>query len=311
MYWLEVSVTTDGEGAEAVSELLQAYAYQGGVVLEQAGDPDDPQPDALLPEIAVKIYVPGERDDLALRRTIEEALYQLNRLYPLPQPRFRKLADEDWATAWRKSYKPFAVGRNFWIQPSWLERDDGDHSGLVITLDPGMAFGTGLHPSTQMCLTLLEDELLLSASQSPKAVLDVGTGSGILAIAAAKLGASRVLACDTDFVAVRSASDNARQNDVFSQLVLFQGSLAAVRRQSWQLILVNILAPVIVALLHNDRMLDYLSEDGRVVLSGIIEEQAAEVVKAVNSCGGEIDRTLTSGDWVALLVKKKRHYPPG
>ncbi len=185
MYWLEISVTTDGEAAEAVSEMLRPYAYDQGVVFEQLGDALSPEPNALEPEITVKIYVPEEEDAPELRHRIQEAIYHMNRLYPIPAPVFRILQDEDWATAWRKNYEPFRIGHNLLIQPSWQQVVEKDDDDIVITLDPGMAFGTGLHPTTQMCLLALEQYV-----QAEDDVMDVGTGSGILSIVAAKLGAS-------------------------------------------------------------------------------------------------------------------------
>jgi ribosomal protein L11 methyltransferase len=299
MVWLEVSVPSDGEAAEAVSELLRPYAYNGGVVLEQLGLSDDPTPDALDPTITVKIYVPESEDTAAFRRRIEEALYHLNRLYPVPPPAFRRLAEADWANAWKVHYHPFRLGRHLWIQPSWatdtvLEANSGD---VILTLDPGMAFGTGLHPTTQMCLQALEQLM-----QPGMRVLDVGTGSGILAIAAAKLGATGVWAVDTDHVAVKSASENVQQNEVQSRVVVRQGSLNDVVAREWDLIVVNILAPVIASMLRQDGLLDYLAPAGRLILSGIIDEQRVLVTDAVADAGGTIEEILVIRDWLALVV---------
>jgi ribosomal protein L11 methyltransferase len=194
MYWLEVSVVTDGEGAEAVAEALRPFAYQNGVVLEQLGDSHNPDPDALEPAVTVKIYLPEAEDTAARRRQIEEILYHLGRMYPLPEPIFRQLKEEDWANAWKENYHPFRVGQRVWIRPSWLDKaDEAQSDDIVLTLDPGMAFGTGLHPTTQLCLQALEQLV-----RSGMSVLDVGTGSGILAILAAMWGAARVGALHTD-----------------------------------------------------------------------------------------------------------------
>ncbi|HFE66812.1 MAG TPA: 50S ribosomal protein L11 methyltransferase, partial [Chloroflexi bacterium] len=114
MYWLEVSVVTDGEGAEAVAEALRPFAYDDGVVLEQWGDESDPDPDALETAVTVKIYLPEEEDTPAVRRRIEEIIYHMGRLYPLPEPLFRQLKEEDWANAWKENYHPFRVGNRIW-----------------------------------------------------------------------------------------------------------------------------------------------------------------------------------------------------
>lgn len=271
MYWLEISVTTDGEAAEAVSEMLRPFAYDQGVVFEQLGDVSSPEPDALEPEITVKIYVPEGEDAPELRQRIEESIYHMNRLYPIPAPVFRILEDEDWATVWQKNYEPFRIGQNLLIQPSWkkvVEADDGD---IVVTLDPGMAFGTGLHPTTQMCLLALEQYV-----QAEDNVLDVGTGSGILSIVAAKLGARRILAFDKDRQAVLASHENAIINRVIDKFELYQGTMSAIKPTPWDLVLVNILAPVIINLLDEGQLMACLAPRGKVILSGIIEEQADE-----------------------------------
>jgi ribosomal protein L11 methyltransferase len=299
MYWLEVSVRTDGEAAEAVSELLRPYAYNDGVVLEQLGVSDDATPDALETTVTVKIYIPENEDTPAIRRRIAEGLYHLNRLYPVPAPHFHQLEEADWAHAWKAHYHPFRLGRRLWIRPSWitdesLEASSGD---VILTLDPGMAFGTGLHPTTQMCLQVLEQ-----LTQPGMRVLDLGTGSGILAIAAAKLGATAVRAVDTDRVAVETAVTNVRQNDVQDNVVVDQGSLPDVLDKDWDLVVVNILAPVIASMLRHDRLLDYLAPGGRLILSGIIDEQRELVATAVADAGGAIDQTMSIRDWLALVV---------
>jgi ribosomal protein L11 methyltransferase len=300
MYWLEVSVVTDGEGAEAVAEALRPFAYQNGVVLEQLGDENSLDPDALEPEVTVKIYLPEDEDTPQARRRIEEVVYHLGRLYPLPEPIFRQLQEEDWANAWKENYHPFRVGRHVWIRPSWLdEQDEAEGDDIVLTLDPGMAFGTGLHPTTQMCLQALEQWV-----QPGMSVLDVGTGSGILAILAAKLGAAQVMAVDTDELAVKTAVANAAQNQVADQISVQQGTLTTIRQRNWDVVVVNILAPVIIAMLEQDGLLDYVGENGRLILSGIIDEQMEEVMTAVHQAGGHVQQTFTIRDWVALLVSK-------
>ncbi|MCA9973857.1 MAG: 50S ribosomal protein L11 methyltransferase [Anaerolineales bacterium] len=298
MDWLEISVATDGEAAEAVAEMLRPFAYQDGVVLEQLGDETSAEPDALLPTVSVKIYVPGSEDTPALRRRIEENLYHMNRLYPVPAPVFKRLADQDWANAWKAHYHPFRIGKRLWIQPSWrtAEQDAADpDADIILTLDPGMAFGTGTHPTTQMCLELLEELV-----QPGVCVLDVGTGSGILAVAAAKLGAETVWGIDTDELAVRAATENAAQNGV--TLTVWRGMLPSVERRGWDLVVVNILAPVIVALLRDDGLLRYVAPGGRLILSGIIDTQAEMVETAVHAAGGVVHAKVAIRDWLAYAV---------
>ncbi|MDT8305299.1 MAG: 50S ribosomal protein L11 methyltransferase [Anaerolineae bacterium] len=302
-YWLEVTVVTDGEAAEAVAEALRPLAHQESVVLEQLGDAASLDPYALEPEVAVKIYLPGDQDTQAVRRRIEELLYYLGRLYPIPAPTFRKLQDEDWANAWKAHYTPFRVGCRLWIQPSWVEELATRPDDIILTLDPGMAFGTGLHPTTQMCLQAVE-ELVRPGMR----VLDVGTGSGILAIAAALLGAGResggtIVAVDTDRLAVAAAVENAARNRV--QIDVHQGSLASVPPGNWDLVIVNILAPAIVTMLQNGLMV-YVAEAGSLLLSGIIEEQLPGVEVALEAAGGQIIEKRQIRDWVGLTVRPAR-----
>lgn len=299
MYWLEVSVLADGEAAEAVADALRPIAYQDGVVLEQRGDPHSVDPSALEPEVIVKIYLPGEEDTSERRQRIREVLYYLGRLYPVPEPTFRKLEDQDWAEAWKAHYSPFRVGERLWIRPSWAATDESLAPGdVVLTLDPGMAFGTGLHPTTQMCLQVLERLV-----QPGMCVLDIGTGSGILSIAALRLGAGSALAVDTDPQALAAAGENARINGVAGQVVVREGTLTDVaERGKWDLVLVNILAPVIVGMLQDDGLLDYATKDGRLVLSGIIDEQAMAVRGTLAEAGGIVVDEFNIRDWVTLIA---------
>ncbi len=308
MYWLEVSVTTDGEGAEAIAEALKPFAYQESVVLEQLGDADDLEPDALETAVTVKLYAPEDKDTPQFRSKLEEMIYQYGRLYPIPPPTFRKLEDQDWANAWKVHYHPFRIGQKIWIQPSWLELEaasDKDADGVqpddvVLILDPGMAFGTGLHPTTQMCLRALEESV-----RPGQTVLDVGAGSGILAIAAAKLGAARLLAFDTDELAVSATVDNAAKNGVAGQISVFKGTLAQVAEKGWDVVVVNILAPVIIAMFQQDELLSYVGENGRLILSGIIEVQGNDVEAALAAAGGYVVEKLQIRDWVSYIVARK------
>ena len=206
---IEISVVADSEAAEAVSELFNRYngggydedsrageASGGGAVIEVTGFDDFGRPIAGEYRLVVKTYVkPGVRG-AEIRRKIEEGLWRLSLIYPMPEAQIRVLKEEDWAHAWKKHYKPMRVGQRIVLKPSW-ETFDAAESDIVIELDPGMAFGTGLHPSTRLCIDALEEIV-----QTGDTVLDIGTGSGILSIIAAKLGAGGVVATDIDPVAV-------------------------------------------------------------------------------------------------------------
>lgn len=304
MDWTEVRVVTDGEGAEAVAEALRPFAYNQGVALEQLGDMSTADPDALETAVTVKIYLPEDKDTPHIRQQIETIIYHLGRLYPLPEPTFHRLAEQDWANAWKAHYHPFRVGERLWIQPSWVDELD-DESGdkvqpgdLVLTLDPGMAFGTGSHPTTQMCLRFLEKYL-----EPGQSVMDVGTGSGILAIAAAKLGASEVFAFDNDDLAVKTAVSNVEQNSVTGLIQLEVGTLETVPFRQWDVVVVNILAQVINYLIAEENLLGHVNPAGVILLSGIIEEQLPEVVGTIEQAGGRVQEVLQIRDWVCLAVQ--------
>jgi ribosomal protein L11 methyltransferase len=300
----EISVITDGEAAEAVAEVLRPFAYQDSVVLEQLGDAHSTDPLALEPAVTVKIYVPLEKDTPQLRLRIEEILYHMNRLYPVPAPTFHVMEEQDWANAWKEHYHPFRIGKRIWIRPSWHEdkpapgADQAQSDDIILVLDPGMAFGTGLHPTTQSCLSALERVV-----EPGDTVLDVGTGSGILAIAAARLGATAVSAVDTDELAVKATEGNARLNDVSHLLSIWQGDLSSVSEQGWDVVVVNILAPVIVDLLRRGGLMDYPAPDGRLILSGIIDVQAPDVEAALTAAGGRVIERIQERDWVTLIAQ--------
>jgi ribosomal protein L11 methyltransferase len=300
----EISVTTDGEAAEAVAEVLRPFAYQNSVVLEQKGDMNSLDPMAVEPAVSVKIYVPQEKDTAQLRRKIEEILYHMNRLYPLPEPVFTLLKEKDWAHAWKDNYHPFRVGEHIWIRPSWYdeesESDDNqpDPADVILVMDPGMAFGTGTHPTTQACLVALEKYV-----KPGDLVLDVGTGTGILAIAAAKLGAAAITAVDTDEQAIITTLENARINLAGEKISAWQGDLASVGREQWDVVVVNILAPVIIKLLESGSLLDYVRPDGHLILSGIIDVQRDGVENALNSADGRVVDVLSHRDWITLIAQ--------
>ncbi|MBN1287145.1 MAG: 50S ribosomal protein L11 methyltransferase [Anaerolineae bacterium] len=304
MNWLEVSLVVDGEAAEAVADLFQQYAHQG-VVIETAAPDLDAWPDELEEKLkgqalVVRAYLPPGAATEDARARIEQGLWYLSRLYPMPhQPTYRTVEEADWAEAWKVHYKPVRVGRRILIRPRWeaVAAAPGD---VVIALDPGMAFGTGTHPSTQLCLAALEDYV-----KPGDAVLDLGTGSGILAIAAVKLGAREALALDVDDVAVRVAGENARENGVGGMVTVQRGSLEAAQATGrvWDVAAVNILAKVIIAFCGAG-LGDVVKPGGVLVAAGVIEEQAAEVAAALAGAGLAVVETRMIGDWVALVCRR-------
>jgi ribosomal protein L11 methyltransferase len=286
--WVEASVQVDGEAAEVVSEVFNRYGRGGAVLSTDFGNGSG---NAAV--VTVKTYLPLDEEGRKTRRCIEEALWHLGQIYPLPAPEFRELTEDDWAHAWKKHYHIQRIGQRIVVKPPWQEHQPRSDE-VVIELDPGMAFGTGLHPTTRMCLQALEEHLEPGAK-----VLDLGTGSGILAIAAAKLGASYVLALDNDPLAVRAAQVNVQFNGAQNTVTIELGSLDKAT-DKFDLLLVNILARVIIEL-ADQGLVNRVQPNGLMIVAGIIEEQEAEVKAALGKHGLEIVKRRQDKDWVTLV----------
>ena len=287
--WLEVSVTVENEAAESVAEVLSRYAYRG-VVIEAGPDGWNAGP------VIVRAYLPADDQLRANKRSVREALGHLNQICPVSLPTFRPVAEADWTEAWKERLKVMRVGQHIVIRPSWLDYVPAPRD-VVVQLDPGMAFGTGLHPTTQMCLVAIEELMRPEAE-----VLDMGTGSGILAIAAAKLGAGRVLAVDNDPVAVKAARGNVLANGVQETVSVMPGSLADVSG-SYDLVVVNILEKVIVEMMQAG-LVGRMCPGGELVATGIIIEQEAKVVAAIEQQRLVFVDRCQSEDWVCLVARR-------
>ncbi len=299
MNWTRVSVQVDGEAAEAVAEMLRPFAH-GGVSLEQwAADLSVDAPEPVLDEqVTVSIYLPAKEDTPAVRQRIEEILWHMGQLRPIPAPAFSTVCEEDWANAWKRHYTAFRIGRRLLICPAW-EAATPRPDEVVLLMDPGMAFGTGLHPTTRMCLEAVEEQAHPGIS-----VMDLGTGSGILAIAAAKLGAGPILALDTDDVAVQAAIQNCANNDVADVVQIQRGTLGDIAPgRTWDLVLVNILAPVIMQLLDGG-LEGVVRPGGKIVFSGIIEDQSPEIQAGMERVGIQLDEQRQVKDWVTLIGRR-------
>ncbi len=299
MNWLEISVLADGEAAEAISEVFNRYAGEPdgatGAVVELTGF--DSRGELTAPQLRVCTYVRQGQQAPMLARKIEESLWHLRMLYEFGEPVIMEVAEEDWANAWKAHYQPIRLGQRIYIVPSWIEAAP-QPTDILIRLDPGMAFGTGTHPSTRLCLLNLE-RLLRPGDR----VLDVGTGSGILAIAAVLLGASTVTATDIDPLAVRVAVENAALNGVADQINLFATPLPAGDPAPFDLIVVNILAEVIIGLLDAD-LSAWLRPSGQLILGGIIDTWAGAVLAALERNGLAVTSRLDEGDWVGLTAQR-------
>ena len=304
-----------GIDSELVADVLR-QGCPGGVAIEPATHPD-PCGDGYLVDgdapALVKGYLPAGPDSLRLRRSLRLALS----FAPLQQPprwrRARRLREEDWRHAWKRYFRVQRIG-GLVVKPSWATYTPRG-AETVIEIDPGMAFGTGQHPTTALCLRALEDAVRPSPSAALRAgmrVLDLGTGSGILAIAAAKLGAGHVLALDVDPLAVKAARQNAAANGVAALIDVRDGSLSesapppgpfgGAQDRPFDLIVANIsgltierLAPAFVR---------SLLPGGVLVASGFLEDAVAGISRALGDAGLSVDRVLTEGIWWATVAHK-------
>ncbi|GAP62086.1 ribosomal protein L11 methyltransferase [Ardenticatena maritima] len=297
MQWLEVSLEgVDGEGVEAVWEHFQHYTHGSPVIEEIRETAHGPLPE---PRLAVRGYIPDTPNGLEAVQKLREAIWHLSMIYPLPEVQVRPLHEKDWTEAWKQHYHRQRVGERLVIAPAWDTTPPAEDE-IVIFIDPGMAFGTGQHPSTQLVLRLLEAEC-----QPGMRVYDVGCGSGILSIAAAKLGASQIDAVDIDAVAVEATCENAERNnvpcgpDTREGIRVATGSIETFAGP-YDLILINILAEIIVGLLPH--VPARLAPGGRAILAGIIAEREPLVLDALRLHGLHVVRRETMGDWVGLVI---------
>lgn len=304
MDWIEISVTTQSGGADAVSELMMGCGARGTQILDRADIPTsdsgagfgelygDDLVDKLPREVTVKAWYASPEEALSARQAVaalrEKGLAGMGAL-DLASSRVQ---DEDWAENWKQYYKPMRVGRRLVIRPVW-EAYQAEADDLVITMDPGMAFGTGTHETTRLCLLMIEQHV------SGGRALDIGTGSGILAIALARLGCLEVCAVDIDPVAVKAASENIARNGLTDRITVRQGDLARSEQGQFDFICANILADVIISLAP--ALPKLMAPHARFLASGIIREREQDVLKACQAAGLHVQDRRAEGEWVALL----------
>lgn len=335
--WLEVSLIVEPELVEPVSEVLARFAPDGVVVesITLTAEMDNNLGRAIGP-LRVAAYLPVDDSLEEKRQRLEKSLWYLGRIRPLPAPSFQVIEQADWSESWKQHYHPIDIGERLVVVPAWLENPRPER--IPIRIDPGMAFGTGTHPTTQLCLAVVEEYLTgdgrpqtadggqktetASSASGPRSsvvgrrpasestrlsrvVIDLGCGTAILAIAAIKLGVERALGVDIDPEAIQAAQENVAANGVETQIELAVGSLQEVLAGNFGLrqgglVLANILAPVLVRLL-GEGLAELLEPGGLLVLSGILAEQAGEVQAALEKSGLRLIETRQMGDWVALL----------
>ena len=300
--WLELSSVVEPEAADAVAEVFGRWGH--GVAIDQpVRDAPDGEGGWVDPaqNVVVKTYLPLDQHVEASRRLLEEAVWHLGRLRHVEPLQTRGLAEEDWAHAWKRYFFPHRIGRRLVVVPSW-RRGRYEARDVVIRLDPGMAFGTGLHPTTRMCLQLLEEHV-----RRGDRVLDFGCGSGILSIAAALLGAARVLALDVDSVAVRVAGENARRNRVARRITVSLGSVETdptLPQAPFDLIVANISALVLKN--AEPGLAAVIRSGGLLILSGLLQKNASDVGSLYVSRNWELLETRGEGDWAAIVVRRRK-----
>ncbi|MBA4600768.1 50S ribosomal protein L11 methyltransferase [Thermoactinomyces mirandus] len=313
MNWLEISVHTGREALEAVSQFLQDLGA-GGVAIEDSevlhrtfadhfGEIVELSPEDYPEEgVIVKAYLSDLKrlDGSGLIRQVEMKLKSLEQIGLDVRParvEVRTVSESSWENEWKKYYKPVQVSGQITIKPVWENYEARGSGEKIIQMDPGMAFGTGTHPTTRLSIQLLEKYMPSQAS-----VIDVGCGSGILSIVAGKLGAGKILALDKDPLAVEKAGENIRLNPLDSQIVVKEGDLLKGVSETADVVVANILAEIIAKMVYD--LPRVLVPGGIFIGSGIVREKAEIVEKALVSCGLKVLEAKQQEGWVAIAAKK-------
>jgi ribosomal protein L11 methyltransferase len=299
--WLEMRLAIPDQAVDLVSQALMEIGCTGITAAEKALDTFVvPEPDSLGNDPVLRAYFIYPENVEMLCDSVQQALSTLAGLYPeLAETRldYRQLADHDWASDWQQHFPPFRVGNRLVIHPSWVDWPTTGNEA-VLTLDPGQAFGTGTHATTGLCLEALSDHF--ESISPPQRILDVGTGSGILAMAGAALGATEVIACDIDSAACQVARANIQQNQLTKQISITDDPLDKISGQ-YDLVLANILAAENIRLA--DQLVEHLAPKGRLVLSGILIEQEQQVITGFADFPLELLSTSHRDEWTCIVYQ--------
>lgn len=304
MKWLEVAVTADPESQEIISQVLMDQGVQGleitdpyafRQVLEEnryLDYADDGLIESYGDRIIIRAYFSADRNIDDLKKKLDMDFQEI--LGSVPEYSVRIRDDSEWKDNWKKYYRTFKISDRVVIKPGWEEyRPEGDE--IVVELEPGMAFGTGTHETTRMCASFL-DELV----KGKEKVLDLGCGTGILGIIAAKLGADEVTCVDIDDAAYKVCLENVTKNHVSGKVHVINGELKDIEARKYDIIVANIIADVIISLLPEFRK--YSSSTTNILLSGIISERRDEVFNAVKKYGYHLVKEKKEGEWVAMQI---------
>jgi ribosomal protein L11 methyltransferase len=299
--WLRISLSLNGELAEAVAEVLDRFVSNGIVIESKIRHIDEQDEGTPEGNVIVSGYLFMDEIVEEKKKQIEEALWHLGQIQPLPPARYKVIKDKDWMSAWKKHYHPIPIGERLEIVPAWIK--ESDTSRIPILINPSMAFGTGTHPSTQLCLEYIEQYAVIG-----RPFIDVGCGSGILSIAALKLGASHALAVDIDPAAAKNTKSNAKANGVAGRIEVGVGSVEEIHAGRFSirkapLVVVNILAPVIIHMLQSG-LVSLVSRAGILVLAGILDTQLKAVDEAARSAGLSFVTSKYKNDWCSPVYRK-------
>ena len=314
MNWMEYTILTTTEASELISQLLMDAGSTGTMIEDKNDVAANQRPEgqwdiideAIAERIGDDVKVTGyfEADEkLADRLSYIDA--ELRRLRGMDlgmdlgklETLRHDVAEQDWTESWKAAFKPFRLGRHMVVKPSWetVEGREGDH---IIEIDPGMAFGTGTHETTGMCVRLVEKYV-----RPGDKVIDIGTGTGILAIAAAHMGAKQVLATDLDAVAVRVAAENVAVNGFADKIDVRCGDLLEVVQESGNVVIANIIADVIIALAAPVRA--RIVDSGLFICSGISVERRDDVLRTLKQADYDVLDVVTEGEWCAMAARKR------
>lgn len=295
MTWTEISIKVPGEYAEPVSHLFSKHG-EGAAVVEMPGgyNPDEGEAPPVDSPVIVKTYLPEDATTAGRRTMIDVGLKLIAYLCPLPDLVVRQVQDDEWNN---QTFEPIRIGRRLVISPPGSEPGLGPND-IAIPLEPGLAFGTGHHPTTAMVLGAMED-----AEIAGMQVLDAGCGSGILSIAAIKLGATHAVAFDIEDDSFRSSTQNAARAGVSSAITVIHGSLPHrdIADGAFDLVVANISANVLKML--SSHLLNTLKPGGYIIASGVLDERYREVEAAFNEAGGALFDKQITGDWTCFKVR--------
>ncbi|NLM11050.1 MAG: 50S ribosomal protein L11 methyltransferase [Clostridiaceae bacterium] len=304
MEWLEVAVTVEPEFQETVSQILLDQGIQGLEIVDPEAFKQvlhenrylDYADDGLIEKygdkVIIRAYFSSEHNAEVLKTRLHEEFHRyLNRI---PECEFNMRDDSEWKDNWKKHYKTFKISKRVVIKPTWEDYSHADNE-VIVELEPGMAFGTGSHETTRMCASFL-DELV----KGNERVLDLGCGTGILGIIAAKLGAGEVTCVDIDDAAYRACCENVLQNHVSDVVRVIHGELRDIEIRKFDIIVINIIADIILSLLPD--LKKYSSAGTNILLSGIISDRRNEVVEAIEEHGYRLIQEKKDGEWVAMRI---------